>query len=236
MSAQKPRIGIIVAGPHINNLWLMLGVWWAGGSPVFVTAKKPRYEDRLDAIALTGGADVHPELYGGTPKTGYAYDLKRDEMEKQWVARADERDIPLLAICRGLQLLNVARGGDLHRDVRTIAERKHYPGAGIWPSLTFRKTALIEEGSKLHAIVGGRHLTINALHTQATNVVGDNLQVTARDENNVVQALEDPSRRFCVAVQFHPELLLYRTKHRAIFKGFVEAAKRVAVSSDLATA
>lgn len=236
MGSPRPRIGIIVAGPHINNLWLILGVWWAGGSPVLVTAKEPRFEDGLDAIALTGGADVHPELYGGSPKSGYDYDIERDEMEKRWVARADERDIPLLAICRGLQLLNVVRGGDLHRDVRTIAERKHYPGAGIWPSLTFRKKAVVAEGCKLRKMVGTGLLTINALHTQATDRVGNNLEVTARDDNNVVQALEDPSRRFCVAVQFHPELLLYRAKHRAIFKGFVEAARRASVSSDLATA
>ncbi len=225
MSGAKPKIGIFVTGPHINNAWLWLGVMWAGGKPIFLSADDPQFDGALDGLLLTGGSDIHPEVYGGVPKQGYAYDPKRDAAETTWIAQADDRDLPVLAICRGLQMLNVARGGDLHLDVRTIAERRNYPGAGIWLSLTFRKKATIEAGSMLRRIVGTQCLTINALHTQAANQIGDGLQVTARDGDHIVQALEDHSRSFCLAVQFHPELLLYSAQHRALFSGLVQAAQ-----------
>jgi putative glutamine amidotransferase len=231
VSAARPTIGIFVTGPHINNAWLWLAVMWAGGKPVFISADDPHFDDALDGLLLTGGSDIHPELYGGIPKQGYAYDPKRDAAETTWIAQADDRDLPVLAICRGLQMLNVARGGDLHLDVRTIAERRNYPGAGIWPSLTFRKKATIEAGSTLRRIVNAGCLTINALHTQAANQIGKGLRVTARDGDSIVQGLEDPSRRFCLAVQFHPELLLYSAQHRALFSGLVRAAQNAPAST-----
>ena len=223
----KPSVGITVSGNglSINNLWLWMGVWLGGARPVALSAELPEPDRVPDALLLTGGTDIFPDRYGAVPKDGYRYDQARDELETAWIERADQADIPLMAICRGLQLLNVARGGTLHVDVRTIAQRRNYPGAGIWPSLTFRKKAKVKPDTRLESIVRTTDLTINALHTQAADAVGDGLQVTARDGDNVVQALEDKSRSFCLAVQFHPELLLYRKAHRSLFSALGEAAR-----------
>lgn len=230
----KPSVGITVSGKglSVNNLWLWMGVWLAGARPVALSADLPEPETVPDALLLTGGTDVFPARYGAEPKVGYRYDQARDDLETALIKRADDGDIPLMAICRGLQLLNVARGGTLHLDVRTIAQRQNYPGAGIWPSLTFRKKAKVEPSTLLESIVETPDLTINALHRQAAYELGQGLVVTARDGDNVVQALEDSSRSFCLAVQFHPELLLYRKAHRQLFVALGEAAKSQALSKN----
>ncbi len=228
----KPSVGITVSGKGLspNNFWLWLGVWMAGARPVALSAELPEPDTIPDALLLTGGTDVFPDRYGAPAKVGYRYDHARDALEAAWIDRADQADIPLMAICRGLQLLNVVRGGSLHVDVHTIAQRQNYPGAGIWPSLTFRKKAKIKPDTRLESIVETTNLTINALHRQAADRLGEGLVIAALDGDNVVQALEDQSRSFCLAVQFHPELLLYRREHRQLFSALADAAKTRALS------
>lgn len=226
MPSFRPTIGVTHSGrgAFFSNVWLWSGLWLAGARPVSLTSEAPNPRRPIDGLLLTGGSDVFPTRYGAEPKPGYNYHNARDEMEETWLKRADDHDLPVLAICRGLQLSNVVRGGTLYRDVRTIAERRNYPGAGIWPSLTFRKKASIEPDSRLASIVETTSLTINALHTQAVDALGEGLAVTARDGDQVVQALEDTTRSFFLAVQFHPELLLHRAKHRKLFGALRDAA------------
>jgi putative glutamine amidotransferase len=235
MAVRKPIIGVThsVKGSTFSNILIRLALGHAGARMVSITADAPDPTHPIDGLMVTGGSDVFPERYGGELKPNYQYQMARDEMEAAWLTCAQEHDLPVLAICRGLQMSNVVRGGSLHFDVRTVAERNNYPGAGVWPSLTFRKMASIEPESRLASIVETTNLTINALHTQAVDRVGDGLEVTARDGDNVVQAMEDRARRFFLAVQFHPELLLHRAKHRAVFKALGRAAAdRVASGAD----
>jgi putative glutamine amidotransferase len=166
---------------------------------------------------------VHPALFDMAPKPAYAYDLGRDGMELGWVRRAHARDLPTLGVCRGAQFLNVAAGGGLHMDVTDAFSQTRYPQH--WLEQTyFRKRVVIEPGSRLNAIVGADELWVNSIHRQAVQALGSGLRVAAREVNGAIQAIEDPTRRFWLGVQFHPEFMFYSPPIRRIFTAFVKAA------------
>lgn len=160
---------------------------------------------------------------------GYDYDLSREDMEVEWLRRARAADLPILGVCRGAQLMNVAAGGALHMDLAETFGGSRYPTH--WLEQTwFRKRVLIEPGSRLAAIVGEAELWVNSVHRQAVERLGAGLTISARETNGAVQAIEDSSRRFWLGVQFHPEFLIYRRRFRAIFREFVVAATRHAMA------
>jgi putative glutamine amidotransferase len=213
----------------------LTGFWcaWAslrlsGARPVAITAETPHDELALDGLLLGGGSDIHPALFQTSPKADYAYDLPREAMELAWLRRAGAVDLPTLGICRGAQLMNVAAGGALHMDIAAAFPGDRYP-AHWFEQLHFRKIIRIEPDSRLAAIVGDDDLRVNSLHRQAVRRLGDGLTVAAREQNGAIQAIEDPSRRFWLGVQFHPEFLFYRARCKAIFQAFVAAAGEFAL-------
>lgn len=223
--AARPRIAITGSGRGWDSadFWLYAAIRQAGGEPVPLTPKHPQSPETIHGILFSGGTDVEPHHYGGEAKPGYRYEPDRDALEADWLDRALDRDLPILAICRGLQLVNVRRGGSLHFDARQVHHARDYPGPGIWPAISFRKRITVEPGSRLAKITRRASLWVNALNTQAIDRLGNGLRVAAREANGIAQAIEDLDHRFLVGVQFHPEFLLHRGHFRGLFRALVHA-------------
>lgn len=226
MAARKPRIGITVPDRRARISWncIRIGILLAGGVPLKVTPKKPRLDERIDGLVLAGGTDIYPPRYGNTAKQQYRYDHARDEMELAWLQRAEEQDLPMLGICRGAQLMNVHRGGNLHLDVSKVYEKAHYPN-GTLARIFYRKRMHVRPASLLFTLIGEEYSRVNSLHTQAINELGAGLEISGEESNRVVQAVEDPTHRMMLGVQFHPEYLIYARRYRNLFNHLVRMAK-----------
>jgi putative glutamine amidotransferase len=189
------------------------------------TAATDLIVSRIDGLMLVGGVDVHPANYGesvlnATVNPG----PERDELELALLQSAFKRDLPVLAICRGHQILNVARGGTLWQDLPTQLPdglRHSQRGDPHSPGHELRVAA----GSLLRRIAGSEHLEANSFHHQAVRELGRGLQPTAWSSDGLVEAVEDSAHRFMLGVQWHPEEMLDSAPHRALFASFVEAAE-----------
>jgi putative glutamine amidotransferase len=166
----------------------------------------PLILDRVDGVLLSGGGDLDPMLYRQTPhpKLGRV-DRRRDDFELALVREALRRDRPLLAICRGQQVLNVAMGGTLLQDIPSelgVVADHDAPG-----ERTSRPHAVeVLAHTRLRAILDRDELDVNSFHHQAVDRLGDGLEVSARSPvDGVIEGLEVPGSRFVVAVQWHPE-------------------------------
>ncbi|MBS1879606.1 MAG: gamma-glutamyl-gamma-aminobutyrate hydrolase family protein [Actinobacteria bacterium] len=163
--------------------------------------------DRVDGLMLIGGADLDPTTYGqaATARTEATY-LLRDEFELALVRAAFARDLPLLGICRGLQILNVATGGTLHQHLLDAGFAEHRPLPGSLGGATFHSVT-VEPGSHLD-VAGTGPVTVNSHHHQGVDRVGEGGAVVARSlSDQLVEAIEWPRQRFALGVQWHPEAL-----------------------------
>lgn len=147
-------------------------------------------------------------------------DKARDLLEGGLIAQALARGTPLLGICRGAQLINVALGGSLHPDLAAF-----YEEVPQLHTILPLRTVLVEPGSRLAGIVGARRMLVNALHHQAVAKLGRGLAVVARDLGGVTQAVEHGGPGFVVGVQWHPEYLPWQLRQRRVFGALVEAAR-----------
>jgi len=179
-----------------------------------------------DGLLLTGGDDVDPSLYGEAPHPTYdVTEAGRDAFEIDLVRRALAADLPVLAICRGLQVLNVALGGTLIQDIPSEpGTRLQHDTEG--PPATLAHTVEVKPGSCLAALVGpDATRAVNSRHHQAVRVLGQGLVVTATSPDGVIEAAEVPSARFCVGVQWHPENFHATGEFSGLFEGFVAACR-----------
>ena len=215
---------VIVTGPHKR---LRFG-WWAtrfmlwrcGLNARYVTPANPDFPDDISGVVIGGGDDVQPKHYGLTGDAGASYDPERDDLELKIFKSAYDRQLPILGICRGSQLMNIARGGNLHQDLRPL--RQLTPNRNT----IFRiKEAVIEPSSKLREIFGSSPLWVNSLHNQAINEIGEPFRLAARDRDEFVQAIENPRHEFMIGVQWHPEYLPYARQHRRLFAAFARAVR-----------
>jgi putative glutamine amidotransferase len=182
----------------------------AGLAPVLVTPAhtSTAIDSLLDAccgVVLTGGDDVDPVHYGEAPHPSLqGVQPARDEMEFRVLDGALHADMPILAICRGLQLVNVAFGGTLYQDIPSQRPDSlgHSQSSG-WARRTHR--AHVEAGTRLFDIVRSTEIHINSFHHQAIRDLGSGLVMTARAEDGLIEAIEAPDRRWLVGVQWHPE-------------------------------
>jgi len=177
----------------------------AGGRALLVPPAADGVQETLDAVdglVFSGGADLNPELYGQEPHAQTSGVVEeRDRAELALLEAALARDMPVLAICRGSQVLNVARGGDLVQhlpDVVGDEKHKHTPGAFADHDVT------LEEGTRLSALLGD-HAPVKSHHHQGFGRVGEGLRVAAHAEDGTIEAVEDPSHRFALGVLWHPE-------------------------------
>jgi putative glutamine amidotransferase len=177
----------------------------AGGRPLLVPPSEQGVEETLDAVdglIFSGGSDLDPELYGQDPHPEtHGVVEERDRAELALLAAALERDLPVLAICRGSQVLNVARGGDLVQHLPDLVgheEHKHTPGVFADHDVS------VEHGTRLASLLGDR-THVKSHHHQGFGRLGEGLRVAAHAEDGAVEAVEDPSRRFALGVLWHPE-------------------------------
>jgi len=194
----KPKIGITISS-EVRAEPYAEAVRAAGGEPVVITPEHPVAFDELDGLVLGGGVDVNPELYGEAPhpETEEPNDA-RDAMERELLRGALDKDVPVLAICRGMQMLNVARGGTLTQHMEGHVMRPDNKGEPAHP-------VKVREGSVLAGIVGAGTLEVNSRHHQAVARIGEGLGVVAAAADGTVEAVEMRGRRFVVGVQWHPE-------------------------------
>jgi putative glutamine amidotransferase len=193
----------------------------AGGRPLLVPPSTDGIGetlDRLDGLLFSGGSDLDPELYGQDPHpetNGIV--LERDRAEIALLRAALERDMPVLAVCRGSQVLNVALGGDLVQhlpDVIGDEKHKHTPGEFADHEVE------LEPGTRVQEILGD-HAPVKSHHHQGYGKLGTGLRESARAEDGTIEALEDPERRFAIGVLWHPEA----GEDFALFEALVEEAK-----------
>jgi putative glutamine amidotransferase len=185
-----------------------------GLEPVRITPDQPRGLEGLDGLVLTGGTDIDPGLYGQVKHDrADEPDHSRDRLERGLLEHALALDIPVLAICRGMQLFNVVHGGSL---IQHFEGHMHRGGG--------EHEVQIQAGSRLGEILGPGVYQVNSRHHQAIDRVGARLRVVAVC-GDIVEAIERPDRRFAVAVQWHPEDRTDTTGDRALFEAFAQAVE-----------
>lgn len=218
--SRKPVIGVTLSARGSWRIWPFhwLAIFRAGGKAVRITAEKPVDFNRLDGLVVGGGDDISADLYGGTIEPAVRIDRERDELEKELLAEAYRKYLPVLGICRGSQMINVTRGGSLHNDIYTA-----YRHARRVRTVLPRKTITIADDSRLGSIMGCNPCRVNALHHQSVDRMGEGLKVVARDEYDIVQGLEFAGDIFLVGVQWHPELLPFSRSNQRLFRAFVDA-------------
>jgi putative glutamine amidotransferase len=192
----------------------------------------------LDGLLFTGGPDINPRRYGREIAPGCEWiDEQRDVSELALIALAKRSDIPLLGICRGIQLINVGFGGTLLQDINTELPGSQDHRASIPVPPTIAHSLAIAEGSRLARIVGSAPLLANTLHHQAVDDPAPGFVVSALSEDGVVEGIEQQSDRFVVAVQCHPEhLYLHDERWLDFFRAFVREAARVGAGRALRSA
>lgn len=202
----------------------------AGAAPVILPSGEmspERLLDVIDGLIVSGGGDLSPALYGGQPhETVYQVSEERDRFELELTKAALERDDkPLLFICRGMQVLNVACGGTLHVHVpdrfgESVSHR-------LPPRLPSRHSVRVAPESSLAAMLGETRLDVCSWHHQAIDRLGDRLRAVAWAEDGVVEAVEHTEQAWCLGTQWHPEMQLDEPHPAKLFRAFVEASRRI---------
>jgi putative glutamine amidotransferase len=172
---------------------LVLAVRLAGGRPLIITPEHAGDPQQADGLILGGGPDIYPPLYSQRPRADYVYDHARDRMELHWLEQMDTLNRPVLGICRGAQLMNVARGGGLHRDFAKVYEQAEYSSV-LMAQLCYRKPVFLQPGSLLAQLLACDHCEVNNIHTQSIATTGRHLRATVLERNGAVQGIEDPRR------------------------------------------
>ena len=197
------------------------------------THKNAHLLEQADALVLSGGIDIHPSIYRGnttyphSPKNGWY--RERDEFETALFKKARDRGMPILAICRGLQLVNVVLGGTLVQDLGDAGDKTHEAGYE-----DKRHTINIEPGTLLYELVGKATADINSAHHQAIDKPGAGLQVNARSADGTIEGIEwaqKTGKPFLLGVQWHPErMFMFQLEQSPASKGirdrFIEAIKK----------
>jgi putative glutamine amidotransferase len=238
VSAPRIAVGGVVRAWDGNertgiNAAYVRSVLGAGGVPIILSpilgpSYAARALDGADGLLLTGGEDIHPAWYGAVPSPHlYPPSRERDLFELALFATARQRELPILGICRGIQLINVALGGTLYQDLPS--ERpgpvSHDPGA----ARDARTHGVrLQPGSRAARALGGTAVTINSFHHQAIDRLAGGLVATGWSEDGVIEAVETPpGAPWLLAVQWHPEEMHAdaRAPERGLFRALVEAVE-----------
>jgi putative glutamine amidotransferase len=207
-----------------------------GGTPAILDTSIPieRALTGVDGLLLTGGDDVTPTRYGETPHaTTVEAEAGRDEFELALINAARARRLPIFAICRGIQVLNVACGGTLVQDIPSSIAGALTHSLPCPPNQPFSLAheIWIEKDSLLSRLMRERladadACEVNSRHHQAVKAVAAGFAVSATAPDGVIEAIEDPAMPFCLGVQWHPENFFRTGEFRPLFEGFLDAAQK----------
>ncbi len=204
----------------------------AGGEPVVLSNSDDPAAvlDRVDGVLLTGGLDVDPSLYGEAPHPATETAPERDRFEIPLTRGAIARDKPILAICRGVQVLNVAAGGSLVQDIPSAIQStlKHSVDT---PKDHIAHNVRLTRGTVLAALLGTEQPSVNSRHHQAVGTVAHDFVVSAVSADGVVEAIEKPGATFCLGVQWHPKNFWRGGEFSNLFEAFVQSARRLAADN-----
>lgn len=233
----KPFIGVSVSIDDGENLYQSgkansLAIEEAGGIPILLPFLQDNDSidelvDRLDGLYLTGGGDIDPICFNEEPhKALGTVQPHRDAFELTITKKMLEKNKPVLGVCKGAQIINVASGGDIFQDIYSQIDQEllqhNQKRNKEYPSHTVEVVA----GSLLHKLIGGKKIRVNSFHHQAIRKVGENFIITARASDGIVEAIESKAHRFALGVQWHPEHLAVGGDEeisKGIFRGFVTA-------------
>jgi len=236
-SCRGARVGMVLAYPAAtlserrregrNAAAYARALRLAGGCVVELRPERGVRLEEVGALLFTGGGDISPRRYGQPPHPAVCrVDEARDEFELGLAREALARQIPVLGICRGAQVLGVATGGDLVQDIAG-----QHPGA-LAHAMPLgggvaRHRIRVEEGSRLRGIMGAARVWVNSYHHQANATLGPGMQGVAWCEDGVVEAIEGTGPGFVLGVQWHPERMLRAPRQRRLFAALVSAASQV---------
>jgi putative glutamine amidotransferase len=206
----------------------------AGGEPVELHYQRDQVGEvvgRVNALLLTGGGDVNPSLYGEAPHATFQpSEPGRDEYEIALVQAATRAGLPIFAICRGMQLLNVALGGTLVQDIPSMVNGAVHHAVPE-PRYAIAHEVWVATGSRLDQLMAdkleGGTCQVNSRHHQAVKTVAAGWDISGTAPDGVIEAIEQPGEVLRLAVQWHPENFWRTGEFRPLFEGFVEAAKKV---------
>jgi putative glutamine amidotransferase len=240
----KPVIGITPSpstdtiGPGTFRRYAMAatyteGVEAADGIPFVIPPQANNVEtilDRIDGLLFSGGGDVDPARYGDASvhENTYGIDELRDQFELELFIGALNRDMPVLCICRGIQIANVALGGTLIQDIagqhsQQIEHRQHVAGYNA-PDKSHSVSAV--SGSRLHDVFGSTEIETNSFHHQAIRDVAEDLEVIGHAPDGIIEAVDRPASTWFLGLQWHPEMMFKEhPEHLKPFQGLVNASR-----------
>ena len=235
MQEKHPVIGITCGinyteGDYALRVAYIESILSAGGCPLILPAhvdlqQAEQVASLLDGLLLSGGGDIDPRFFGQEPMPGLGRtDAERDRFELVLTRRVQALGLPILAVCRGMQVLNVALGGEIYQDFRYAEPRnmafiEHFQQSPRHH--TCHSVDIVSE--ELLAITGSRCFFVNSFHHQVLSVLAEPLKVAARSKDGVIEAVTGVEGKFCLGLQWHPEWL--KTKEsEGIFHAFVNAA------------
>ncbi|MDB2613556.1 gamma-glutamyl-gamma-aminobutyrate hydrolase family protein [Chlamydiales bacterium] len=222
---RRPRIA--VSGPNTKNTlaWFLIRsmLRWLGSTPIYCSPKSQSLP-LFDGLILMGGVDVQAHLYGQKDYAESWKDPLRDQLELDLLHHAFRKKKPILGICRGMQLMNIARRGTLHQELGQIFT-DFLPNTSLLGKIAARQMISVKKDSLLSTILGEGQHRVNSLHHQGIDKVGINLRPTAWLQNDLIQGIEACDGSWQIGVQWHPEYMIYQKKQRTLFSSFVSSCR-----------
>lgn len=227
----KPLIGITFLSSRISGTSqnYIRAIEEFGGTPLplYPGISKNAFAD-IDGLLLTGGGDIHPDNFGEPYHSSLKYVSEdRDALEIPLCQKAIEDDLPVFGICRGIQVMSVAMGGSLYQDIHAEYRQDALIHTQVDDEDSQHQIEVTD--SLLNKLIGKPTDEVNSSHHQAVKDIGEGFVVTAHStEDSVIEAIENPSKRFVLGVQYHPErmtkTLEFREHRRKLFEAFIKAA------------
>lgn len=206
----------------------------SGGLPLilsFMTATEDveRIANMIDGFYFTGGYDIDPTIFGEEPHPNLGTIIPaRDTFEIALIQKLLEHDKPILAVCRGCQILNIAAGGDMFQDIYAQLDENLLQHQQKAPKAHGSHFVDVLDGSLLHQLTGKEKLRVNSRHHQANRKVLGSLEISAKASDGIIEAIESKEKQFVLGLQWHPENMLASGDEasRLIYQGFIEACKK----------